>query len=97
MEITKLIELLTNAQKNSREELKVVVEVKSLNGKIGTSAHDDIRNIRIGFDWDKGYLFLKTASNLVTLSSVDEERIKKLTKRVAELEYENRILKQGKK
>jgi hypothetical protein len=91
MKLSELISLLERHYKLSGDQ-EVVIPVH-ITGSIGTRPSVPVNNINVGFDWDKGYLFLEPSEKLRKISSDEIAAEREKQDKLGWALYENRNLK----
>lgn len=76
MKVSKLIESIDRVAQITRNPTELEVFIKTCNKSIGCSSAVKLESISLGFDWDKGRLFLYSKENLV-LEKLNRDVVKK--------------------
>lgn len=96
MELRKLIDLLIRneevAIRNHETSTKVVIPIKRV-GTVGGSPSVEVESVGLGFDWDKGKLFITTKENLRIVDEDELSKIREEHRKLGWTDYEIRNLK----
>lgn len=77
---------------SGREDSSIVIPIKKLFTTIGGSPYVNVNYVNVGFDWDKGKIFIVPEEPLMKVSDYEgaPNLIKELQEKVGLLQYEAR-------